>query len=166
VGSAFALPLTFKNKQGLYVVHLFSSQSILCGEIAGNQMAKAFISYSHRDEKALERLHTHLATLRREDTIAAWYVLNKGNRDREAHLTVHADSQEAFGGEISYSFSRRASANTANGFIRIKANEYELYLALDNFSSHRARDGGMLSAEQAAEALWKDFTSRAGIDHE
>jgi hypothetical protein len=36
-------------------------------------MAKAFISYSHRDEKALERLHTHLATLRREKTIMAWY---------------------------------------------------------------------------------------------
>jgi TIR domain-containing protein len=36
-------------------------------------MAKAFISYSHRDEKALERLHTHLATLRRERTITAWF---------------------------------------------------------------------------------------------
>ena len=36
-------------------------------------MAKAFISYSHRDEKALARLHTHLATLRRERKITAWY---------------------------------------------------------------------------------------------
>jgi hypothetical protein len=36
-------------------------------------MARAFISYSHRDEKALERLHTHLATLRREGKITAWY---------------------------------------------------------------------------------------------
>jgi hypothetical protein len=36
-------------------------------------MAKAFISYSHRDEKALERLHTHLATLRRDGKITAWY---------------------------------------------------------------------------------------------
>ena len=36
-------------------------------------MAQAFISYSHRDEKALERLHTHLATLRREGKITAWY---------------------------------------------------------------------------------------------
>jgi hypothetical protein len=38
-----------------------------------SSMAKAFISYSHRDEKALERLHTHLATLRREGKITAWY---------------------------------------------------------------------------------------------
>ncbi len=36
-------------------------------------MVKAFISYSHRDEKALERLHTHLATLRREGKISTWY---------------------------------------------------------------------------------------------
>lgn len=34
---------------------------------------KAFISYSHRDEVALERLHTHLAMLRRERAIDDWY---------------------------------------------------------------------------------------------
>jgi hypothetical protein len=42
-------------------------------EFASKQMAKAFISYSHRDEKSLERLHAHLATLRREGKITAWY---------------------------------------------------------------------------------------------
>src|SRR5882757_3406983 len=36
-------------------------------------MAKAFISYSHRDEKALDRLHAHLATLRRAGQITAWF---------------------------------------------------------------------------------------------
>ena len=91
-------------------------------------------------------------------------ILNKGNRGREAHITVHADG--AFGGEISYSYGRRASANTANGFIRVKASEYELYLELDNFSRGQAKDGKMLSAEQAADALWQDFTSQAGIDLE
>lgn len=34
---------------------------------------KAFISYSHKDEEALERLHTHLAVLQREKLINAWY---------------------------------------------------------------------------------------------
>lgn len=34
---------------------------------------RAFISYSHADEKALERLHKHLAVLQREDLLAAWY---------------------------------------------------------------------------------------------
>jgi TIR domain len=32
----------------------------------------AFISYSHADEKALERLHKHLAMLRRDKTLNAW----------------------------------------------------------------------------------------------
>jgi hypothetical protein len=34
---------------------------------------RAFISYSHRDAKALDRLHTHLAMLRRDGLIDAWY---------------------------------------------------------------------------------------------
>ena len=34
---------------------------------------KAFISYSHKDSEYLDRLHTHLATLKREGKITAWY---------------------------------------------------------------------------------------------
>lgn len=34
---------------------------------------KAFISYSHKDQWALERLHTHLAMLRREGKIVEWF---------------------------------------------------------------------------------------------
>lgn len=37
---------------------------------------KAFISYSHKDGWALERLHTHLAVLRREGQIDAWFDRN------------------------------------------------------------------------------------------
>ncbi|MCK7590604.1 toll/interleukin-1 receptor domain-containing protein [Subsaxibacter sp. CAU 1640] len=33
---------------------------------------KAFISYSHKDENYLERLHVHLAQLKREELIEAW----------------------------------------------------------------------------------------------
>jgi len=36
-------------------------------------MTKAFISYSHKDSAILDRLHTHLAILRREGTINEWY---------------------------------------------------------------------------------------------
>lgn len=99
------------------------------------------------------------------DLVFSCTVLNKANRGREAHITVHADSEGSFGGEISYSFERRASGNTANGFIRVEANESELYLKLDAFSSHRSREEPV-AAEQAADALWREFTSRAGIDHE
>jgi TIR domain len=93
-------------------------------------------------------------------------VLNKGSRDREAHITIHADIDRAFGGDISYSFSRRAAANTANGFIRIDASEYELYLKLNSFSPSRTSENEPLSFEQAADALWREFTSLAGIEHE
>ena len=34
---------------------------------------KAFISYSHADERGLERLHKHLAMLRREGSLDAWF---------------------------------------------------------------------------------------------
>jgi TIR domain len=93
-------------------------------------------------------------------------VLNKANRNREAHITVHADTSNSFGGEISYSFGRRAPANTANGFIQVKASEYELYLRLDNFAMGRSRGAEQLSAAQVADALWLEFISQAGIDHE
>ena len=36
-------------------------------------MKNAFISYSHKDLEYLDLLHTHLATLRREDLINVWY---------------------------------------------------------------------------------------------
>jgi hypothetical protein len=34
--------------------------------------ATAFLSYAHADEKALERLHKHLAMLKREGALVAW----------------------------------------------------------------------------------------------
>ena len=37
---------------------------------------KAFISYSHKDNWALDRLHTHFAMLRREGQITEWYDRN------------------------------------------------------------------------------------------
>ena len=46
----------------------------------------AFISYSHRDGAALERLHTHLAVLRREGLIHAWF-----DRDILAGAEIDAD---------------------------------------------------------------------------
>ena len=36
-------------------------------------MMKAFISYSHKDEGALDRLHVHLAMLKREGKLTEWF---------------------------------------------------------------------------------------------
>lgn len=52
---------------------------------------KAFISYSHRDTAALERLHTHLAMLKREQLITAWYdrdILAGGTVDKEINAEL------------------------------------------------------------------------------
>lgn len=89
-------------------------------------------------------------------------ILNKAS-DREAHMTVRADSE--FSAQISYSWSRRSSPGTANGFVFVEANDYELYLRLENFT-HRERNKEALSAEQVADALWREFTSHAGIDRD
>lgn len=50
------------------------------------KLMRAFISYSHKDSAALERLHTHLAMLKREGKITSWYdreILAGDNIDEE-----------------------------------------------------------------------------------
>jgi hypothetical protein len=54
---------------------------------------KAFISYSHKDAWALDRLHTHLAMLRREGSILEWYdreILAGGDIDQEVSEQLEA----------------------------------------------------------------------------
>jgi TIR domain len=92
-------------------------------------------------------------------------VLNKAARNKEAHITIRNGDDGLFGDAITYSFSRRNS-NSANGFIRVEANEYELYLKADELSFHRPNNSGPMSSEQSADALWHEFISHAGIEHE
>ncbi|PWB65370.1 MAG: toll/interleukin-1 receptor domain-containing protein [Bradyrhizobiaceae bacterium] len=54
-------------------------------------MAQLFISYSHRDEKALDRLHKHLAMLKRESLIDTWHdrrILAGSDIDRDIELRL------------------------------------------------------------------------------
>ena len=58
---------------------------------------KAFISYSHKDIAALDRLHTHLASLGREGQIDAWFdreILAGGELDAE--IAEQLESCELF----------------------------------------------------------------------
>jgi hypothetical protein len=89
-------------------------------------------------------------------------VLNKAIQRGEAHITIHGNPS-SFGRDIIFSRNARAPDNTANGFIRIEANEYELVLRIDHFSGHQ--DKKNISAEETAKVLWDDFISRAGIDY-
>jgi hypothetical protein len=90
-------------------------------------------------------------------------VLNKASRNLEANITFHLQGKRSFG-DIIYSFSYRAPDNTANGHLQIETDEYEQFLTFDGFkgSSRKVR----LSAEEAAERIWREYISNAGIEHE
>jgi hypothetical protein len=90
-------------------------------------------------------------------------VLNKGNRNKEAHITIRSGDDAHFGNSITYSYARHS--DSINGLISIEANEFELYLKSDGFGIQRARDNEPMSAEQAADALWRELISHAGIEH-
>ncbi len=52
-----------------------------------------FISYSHRDAGALERLHKHLAVMKREGAIETWYdreILAGGDIDHDISVQLEA----------------------------------------------------------------------------
>jgi len=58
---------------------------------------KAFISYSHRDNHALERLHVHLASLNREGRIQAWYDRDiLAGDELDAEIAEQLESCELF----------------------------------------------------------------------
>ncbi|MEE4538277.1 MAG: toll/interleukin-1 receptor domain-containing protein [Erythrobacter sp.] len=58
---------------------------------------KAFISYSHQDSHALERLHVHLASLKREGRIEAWYDRDiLAGDELDAEIAEQLESCELF----------------------------------------------------------------------
>jgi hypothetical protein len=91
-------------------------------------------------------------------------VLNKGAKNKEAYITIRSGGEGPFASAITHSYSRHASG--VNGFITVEANEYELCLKSDGFGFTRSQTGERMSAEEAADGLWREFISHAGIDHE
>ncbi|MCR8726674.1 toll/interleukin-1 receptor domain-containing protein [Frigidibacter sp. ROC022] len=58
---------------------------------------RAFISYSHKDGAALERLHTHLATLRRDGLLEAWFDREiLGGSEIDAEIAAELETCELF----------------------------------------------------------------------
>jgi hypothetical protein len=90
-------------------------------------------------------------------------VINKLRQNGAAHITVYVAGRTSLG-DITYSFQERAEPNTANGWLDVECDEYDLYLGSNDF----AHDGDKKrhTPETAAADLWEGFLERAGIDHE
>lgn len=95
-------------------------------------------------------------------------IVNRARRDGgEAHITVRNQKGRRFAiGDISYVFEAYSEGNSANGSIRIEADEYDLYLSDDSYIGRRRGDAAKLTPEAAAERLWNHFVEQAGIAYE
>jgi hypothetical protein len=91
-------------------------------------------------------------------------VVNKARTRGEGHITVHS-SHSGMMGEITYSFAHRARGDSANGFVHVEADEYEMYLKLDALR-WSGRDDEKMTAEAVAEQLWIDFLAQAGVTYD
>ncbi|ANL35138.1 toll/interleukin-1 receptor domain-containing protein [Rhizobium phaseoli] len=92
-------------------------------------------------------------------------VVNRGYKGgRDAHITVHNSkgSRHHFG-DINYSWQSHGESNTSSGSVQVDADEYNMFLSLNEFMSH---DKKRYDAKQVADALWLEFTKQAGIEYE
>ena len=81
-----------------------------------------------------------------------------------AHISVRCGSEDLGLGDIYWSFSKNASANQANGWLSVEADEYELYLS-SMMGFGFSGDNKRLTAEEAAKSMWAEFISQAGISY-
>lgn len=91
-------------------------------------------------------------------------IVNGGHRNGTAHITVHCRNSHVAMGDIYYSFSENAGDNTANGGFNVSADDYEQFLVqtMNMFGKSDER----LAPERAAEVLWNEFISNAGIAYD
>ena len=91
-------------------------------------------------------------------------VINRGMRHGTAHITVHAGTEALGFGDIFYSFSENAPANTMNGGFTIESDEYDLFLRPNMFVGYGDRE--RVSAQEAAQTLWSEFLEQAGAGYD
>jgi hypothetical protein len=80
-----------------------------------------------------------------------------------AHLTIYMGGGHGALGDIYYSTSAHAARNTANGWMTIESDGFELYLEHNNMGAfdHEERT----TPETAANYLWENVLNRAGVEH-
>ena len=94
-------------------------------------------------------------------------IVNRTKRSGgEAYITIMNMKQRAHFGDINYVYQRYAADNTSNGSVRVGADDYNLYLTMDSFSSYSGGREAKYTPEQAAELLWIAFVKQAGIEYE
>ena len=81
-----------------------------------------------------------------------------------AHITLHGRNGSVGFGDIYYSFSENAPANTANGGFNIESDDYDLFLKSGPFGL--GGEEQRLTPQQAAEQLWANFLEQAGVSHD
>lgn len=89
-------------------------------------------------------------------------VLNQMTSRGEAHITVHSAANSHGMGDISYSFSENAPANSANGWFTIDSDDYDLFIRRNGMAY--SGEDMRVTVQSAAELLWKEFLSNAGIE--
>lgn len=90
-------------------------------------------------------------------------VENLMRDNRPAHITVYSNEGRGLG-DISILHERSTSDNSANGFIHVGANDYELFFKVslfDNFGREHE-----LNANETAELLWEKLLKHAEIDYD
>ena len=90
-------------------------------------------------------------------------LVNRALARGTAHITVHARSGNLGLGDIFYSFTENAPADTANGSFNIEADEYDLHLKASPFGFGANEE--RVTPEQAADRLWTEFLGQAGVSH-
>lgn len=91
-------------------------------------------------------------------------VVNRERSHGTAHITVHMRNGQFSLADIYYSFNEDARDNSMNGGFSVSADEYELFLEAAMMQFHEAPD--RMTAEDAAEQLWKLFVEQAGITYD
>ena len=87
-------------------------------------------------------------------------------RNGEAHITVrHARGGRMHVGDLSFVYQPHAEAGTSNGWMSVEADDYNLFLNAMIDGLGRSRDE-KVTPEQAAERLWNNFVTQAGIEYE
>lgn len=90
-------------------------------------------------------------------------VINQNQAHGTAHITVHRAGGGTMLGDIFWLFEQNAPPNSANGWVNVKADEYELFL--DGIGAFHDPELKKLSPQAFSEYLWNQLLEQAGITH-